>query len=658
MKTVSSTSNPGGLRALGWIVLLTLSVGLAYSSALWAPFVFDDVPAIARNETIRTLSPVSAPLTPPANTSVSGRPLVNFSFAINYAINEALGVAQPGPNSTLSYHAGNVLIHVACALLLFAIVRRTLASEWADTDREDSAGTIAGLTALLWALHPIQTEAVDYAVQRTELMVSAFYLTTLYCSMRAWDAKPSRRFAWLAASVLAFLFGTWSKEVILTAPFIVVLYDWTFRAESWRALFADRSRRFFYIALGVVTLLALAFVGGNARTESVGFNLGMTWYEYAYTQFWAITRYLRLLVWPVGLTFDYGDHPIRGVAGIPGLLVIGACFATMVLTWRRPNLRWAAFVGAWFFVILAPSSSIVPIRTEIAAERRVYLASASVILLIVLAIDTLRRRYRLGPSARNLGVGALAAALAVLTFYRGRVYADAEALYRDVIAKAPANARGYVGVGLALTQSGVDRSSEAEALFHQAIQADSTYFAPWQLLGILALSHERWLDARKYFEGALRLQPGNRPATDGLVRSLIGLRDFDAAIPHLNVLGDADVDALWSVSTHLVEQNRGAEAIRYLELVAKRAPSAFTLAMLSAAYAQANRADVAVETARAATSAAGDTVSVYVIAGRAMLIARRFDDARTYLQHALSLDPASTPAKRALEEVRRSASSR
>jgi tetratricopeptide (TPR) repeat protein len=629
-------------RTRAWFALITLSVVIAFSSALRAPFVFDDLPAIKHNATIRQLTPLSAPLTPPANTSVSGRPVVNLSLALNYAL---------GGESTFGYHVLNVLIHIACALLLFAIVRRTLA-HYRDEEPNAAIDLIAGFSALLWALHPIQTEAVDYVIQRTELLVSAFYLATLYCSIRAWEVASPRRTVWYVLGVLACIAGMWSKEVMLTAPFVLILYDRVFRVESWSALLAHTGRRNFYIALGIVTTLALLSVGANARTESVGFNLGITWYEYAYTQAWAITRYLRLIVVPVGLTFDYGDHPIRGAAGIPGLIIIAACAIAAVLAWMRPARRWIAFLAAWFFFILAPSSSVVPIRTEIAAERRVYLASAAVFVLVVMGIDALRRRYDLEEKVTRRAIGAIAVVFALLTLARGRVYGDTELLYRDVIAKSPNNARGYVGVGHAMFQSETHRSADAIGLFSRAIEIDSNYFAAWQVLGTLELARQNWAAAAPYFEQALRIQPDNRDATDGLVRSLIGLRQFDAAMPHLDRLGDADVDALWSVGTHLIEQGRGADAVRYLELIARKAPSAMTVAMLSAAYAQAHRIDDAAQAARAATSAAGDTSSVYLIAGRAMLIARRFDDARTYLQRAVALDPTSEAAKRALASIR------
>ena len=218
---------PSTIRTFSWLALIALSVVIAFSTAMTAPLVFDDVPAIKENASIRQLTPFSVPLSPPANTSVTGRPIVNVSLAVNYAINEAFGIS---PIATFGYHVANILIHIACALLLFAVVRRTLAQIWTD-DRASSIDAIAGFTALLWALHPIQTGAVDYVIQRSELLVSAFYLATLYCSIRAWDANVSRRTAWYILGVVACVFGLWSKEVMLTAPFVLLLYDRTFRAD-------------------------------------------------------------------------------------------------------------------------------------------------------------------------------------------------------------------------------------------------------------------------------------------------------------------------------------------------------------------------------------------------------------------------------------------
>src|SRR5262249_48727711 len=160
-----------------------------------------------------------------------------------------------------------------------ALVGRTLRHR--DDDRLDP-DMVAGFTTLVWLLHPIQTEAVDYVVQRSELLVSAFYLTTVYASVRAWDARGGTRRWWYCFAVAMGGLGMASKEVMVSVPIIVVLYDRAFRSTSWRELFANIERRWFYAALVSITAIVGLTVAVNARAESAGFGLGITWYQYLY----------------------------------------------------------------------------------------------------------------------------------------------------------------------------------------------------------------------------------------------------------------------------------------------------------------------------------------------------------------------------------------
>lgn len=631
-----------------WLAILAASTMIAFSSALRAPFVFDDLPGIRANASIRQLLPLSQPLRPPPNTSVSGRPVVNLSLAVNYAINELLGVDQRGPAATVGYHVANVLIHLLCGVLLFTVVRRTLDRWWREPDGRDPT-LVAAAAALLWSLHPIQTQAVDYVIARTELIVSAFYLATLYASIRAWDSGNSARRWWYLAAVAACALGMASKEVMFSAPLIVALYDRAFRVGSWRELARNRQRLAFYTTLGVVAVVA-AFVAVNARKQSVGFDLGVRWYEYAYSQAWAVAHYLRLLVVPIGLTFDYGQNPITGYRGVLGILALTGCALATLAAWTRPRWIWLGFLGAWFFIILAPSSSIVPIRTEIAAERRVYLASAAVFVLAVVALAQLSRRMRWSRRSELIGVGALAFVLGVATYVRGLTYGSAERLYRDVVAKAPGNARAYVALGTAMFESTTPRFEEATATVRQATVVDSTYAVGWHALGVLQFAQGQMREATQSFERVLRLEPDQMDATRGMARALLALGEIDAAIPYVVRLGGSDADVLWSLGSFLVARGRGPEAIRYIEPLASRNPPAVGIALLSAAYAQSARVSDAVQAAQAATARAGDTARVFEIAGRAMLIARRPRDAEAYLRRALALDPTSVSVQRALDQ--------
>ena len=176
-RTIAS-SRWATLWAAGLIALATFTV---YSNTFRNPFIFDDGPCISGNPTIRSLWPIGRVLSPPAGTAVQRRPIVNLSLAINYAISG---------DEVWSYHALNLLGHLLAALLLFGIVRRTLLSASLQERWRRAALPLAFTVALLWAVHPLLTEAVTYVVQRTEVLAGLFYLLTLYCLIRGAGSNP------------------------------------------------------------------------------------------------------------------------------------------------------------------------------------------------------------------------------------------------------------------------------------------------------------------------------------------------------------------------------------------------------------------------------------------------------------------------------------
>ena len=232
-------------------LVLVLAIALVYARSLQVPFIFDDADAVQRNPTIRRLD-AWAIINPPADGSTTtGRPVVNVSFALNYALSG---------EAVWSYHAFNVAIHALTALALFGLLRRTFVA--LDPSAASFPPVLAALVALLWALHPLQTETVICIAQRTEALCGLFYLLTLYAFARA-GAEPnhdSRR--WLGISVAACLIGMATKEVMVTAPLVVLLYDRTFFARSFAA--AWRQRRGFYIALAATWLLLAYLVLQNS----------------------------------------------------------------------------------------------------------------------------------------------------------------------------------------------------------------------------------------------------------------------------------------------------------------------------------------------------------------------------------------------------------
>jgi tetratricopeptide (TPR) repeat protein len=671
---LSATVAPPVTRS-SWIALafIMLAALLAFAPALRAPFAFDDVDSISGNTTIRQ---IGTSLAPPPRLAVSGRPVVNLSLAVNYAMNAALGIDQSstGASATLVYHATNILLHLLCGLLLFGVIRRTLAlpivGEWANA----SADVLALVATALWLLHPLETEAVDYVIQRTELLVSLCYLATLYASIRAWDASTRRRrVAWLAGGVVLCFVGMASKEVMVTAPVLIVVYDRIFRVSSWRALFADRARRWFYAGLAASWLLLAALVAQGGRADSAGFSLGLSWYRYLYSQGWAIAHYLLLVVWPRDLRFDYGLEPVKGLGGLIGGLIVLALALSLLVAAVRSKRWWVVFLILWFFAILAPSSSVLPIQTEIAAERRVYLASSALIVGIVVAAGfalRAQRRVFLGAAA------VIALVLFVLTMQRSALYANPEALWRDALVKGPANPRAYDNLASVIYQKDTSRINEADSLWTRALRIDSTYMTAWSNLAQIRMDRGRVADARALLQRAVRINPDYVDATRRL-GALLAVQGDSNSIPYLERMvnsGEVTDESLVALAQAYLNANRQDDAIaalrRALTLNPRRADAAsflgamlvqrgqvdearpllesavangdrnaMTFALLSFVYGQRQRADESLRMAQQAAALGGSDEQVLLMIGRAMLPIGRLAEADTYLTQAVRAAP-------------------
>ncbi|MEI6084764.1 MAG: hypothetical protein WCS70_10725, partial [Verrucomicrobiota bacterium] len=244
-----------------WWLLVVLGVGV-YANSLRGPFIFDDGHGITQNLSIRQFRTA---LTPPPNSGMGGRPVVNLTFALNYAV---------GGLDVRGYHAVNVAIHILAGLVLFGILRRT-----------PGAAGIALAVAALWVVHPLLTESVVYVSQRTETLMSLFLLLTLYCAIRGWNL----------AAIVACGLGMGCKEVMVVAPVVVVLYDYVFGADM-------RARRGLYAGLAATWLMLPLLMGGVAVQAKMGEGLDyFTPWTYAKTQATVIVHYLRLAFVPYPL---------------------------------------------------------------------------------------------------------------------------------------------------------------------------------------------------------------------------------------------------------------------------------------------------------------------------------------------------------------------
>ena len=640
----------------------------AYHNTLGVPFLFDDEPSIFFNPTIQHLWPPWEALSPPRGFgfTVSGRPLLNLSLALNFAVSGLDG---------WSYHAFNLLIHALAGLVLFGLARRTLARPGLAPAFGELALPAAFVIALLWTLHPLQTEAVTYVIQRAESLMGLFYLLTLYAFVRAADSARPR--AWLAASVAACVLGMGCKEVMVTAPVVVLLFDRTFVAGSLRD--AWRSRRGYYVAL-TLTWLPLAWLVARTGGDRGGtFNFSpAAWAQFWLTQFEALARYLKLAVWPVPLVFEYGRVDTGNAARVVAcaLPIVALLAATLWALRRRPfgaaqARPVAGFFGASFFLILAPTS-LVPGITQTIVEHRMYLPLAAVIGLTAGAVVASWGRRGL------MGLLMLALVAGGLTLARNATYQSALTLWRDTVQKRPGSALAQSNLGTALFR----RGENAEALRHyqESLHLDPGSAQVHYNLGLVLEKLGRGEEAVAEFREAVRILPYFSQAQSRLGGLLLKAHHAEEALRHLRVavgytpeLADAqnhlglalaesgqpaealehyaaavradpayaEAECNWGAA--LVALKQLAEARRHLEravqLAPKLADAHFNLGLLAAAKGRPDEAQYA-EAVRLDPNHGEARLNL----GVALARAGRFADGVPQLQEAVRLRPALAEA--------------
>ncbi|MGD0017419.1 MAG: tetratricopeptide repeat protein [Verrucomicrobiia bacterium] len=458
-------------------LLIAGLVFVVYLNSFSGPFIFDDFIMVHDNRSIRCLWPLTTPLSPPHEGGTHGRPVVNLSYAINYAF---------GGLDARGYHAGNLFLHILVALVLYGVVRRTLAGERFRATYGYHATGLAMTAALIWSVHPLTTGSVSYIAARSEILMSLFYVLTLYCVIRGVDSPRGKN--WTVAAVVACALGMASKEVMVSAPLIVLLYDRIFLAGSFRE--ALRRRWGLYVGLAATWAVLMALLAGIAFNVKRGGGAPFTVWEYARTQSEVIMQYLRLSLWPRPLVLDYYDWTVAhlSLALVASLVVVlGLLTATVeaVLS-RRP----IGFLGACFFLILAPTSSFLPLLGEVATERRMYLPLATVVVLVVIvvwkALEAVTSRWM--PA---IFAGLVVAILGAFTVQRNEDYRSGLAIWSDTAAKRPNNARALTETGTALVELG--RFPEAIGYFERATRIQPDYAMAYSNWGV-ALAMQGRLD--------------------------------------------------------------------------------------------------------------------------------------------------------------------
>jgi Flp pilus assembly protein TadD len=439
------------------LLLLTI---VAYAPGLHGEFVLDDRFTVETNFEIRHLGHY---LDPGVWLRIlrSDRVFTEFTFAFDYAV----GKLDPFP-----YHATNLAIHLGVVLLVYAFVRRML-----DLGGLAEGRQLALAVAAVFALHPLQTEAVIYVSQRAESLASGLYLGALLLVL----AAERRGRTWVGAVLYlaalgVFILGLGTKSIVLTMPLAYVLIG----LLPGRALYAEKlaplakrillAAPFVLCSLLVVLRTVPTFQGRNRGLNTAGFDIpSLPPWRYLLTEWHVMVVYLRLLFWPADQNLDW-DFPLARGPGDPtawlcGLLLtvllLGAGYIFMRFRTRDDRAgsvaRVAVFGLFWYFLVLALTSSIIPIL-DVLVEHRLYLACVGLFLAVLAPVGLALRRlpetkqWRLTPALPLL----LCAGLAAMTYHRTRAWQSMLRLWTDAVAKSPHKARPHAGLGGALCLKG------------------------------------------------------------------------------------------------------------------------------------------------------------------------------------------------------------
>ena len=486
---------------------------MIYINALSGPFVFDDQQAVERNLDIRQLWPPQWAF--PSNelhSAINSRPLTSFSFALNYALSKG---------RVEGFRLVNIALHIACSLCLYGVVWRLLSHIKNTTPR---ARDIAFISALLWAVHPLNSQVVNYITQRGESLMALCYLGMLYCFLRSINEGRS---SWKLGAVLCCALGMAAKEVMVSAPLVLYCCDGLFIGKSYRLALVLRWK--LYAGLACSWFVLLWGLWTRPHGDTIGFGLGVDSWTYLLNQSEMILIYMKLVLWPYPLVLDYGLPRALGLADV--WWQAGLVLAVVILSGVGIYRRWPwAFVGIFVLLVLAPTSSFVPLVNEVGAERRMYLPLAVLATGLVVLIASIGRRLAYRDWVCWLLVVLAAVPLGWSTIKRNEDYASGIALWSSSLRGVENNARGHYNLAYYLAATG----ETERAIFHyrRALFLQPDFKGAHNKLGLLLVMIDDLPAAITHFRSALQIDPNFAEVHINLGMALAALDLDQEALVH------------------------------------------------------------------------------------------------------------------------------
>ncbi len=469
-------------------------IALSYANTLKADFHFDDFDSIVNVPAIRSLTNFKEIF------RLTERPLVNYSFAVNYFF---------GKLNVTGFHLVNIGLHALCTLLVFFFLRELLGVPLLKERYSQKIGRwLSAGSAFLFAVHPARVEAVTYITARSESMASAFYLLSCLCFLKSLsDIKRERLFQ--AAAIVASAIGMATKEIVATLPASLLLLDYLFVCAGNPACLKKRARFHASMFATIAVTVALVLYSDKWGAAGLGNPNLHTPLQHALSGLRAYVYYLALFIFPAPgrLNFDtdfalsrsFTEPQVLGAS-----LFIAAALVLALYESRRCPL--ITFAILWYFLLLLPTTSFIPIE-DLVYERRMYLAALGPGLITLLALGPLPRRLRIGILALTVGI------LSLWTIQRNAIWRTEFSLLSDSLKKSPYKTRTLTNMGMFYLTKQQDlaaaRSYLARALHYNPDAANSLLN-----MGVVQLLENNLSGAEQLFRKLLYLFPD---ATAGYV---------------------------------------------------------------------------------------------------------------------------------------------
>jgi Tfp pilus assembly protein PilF len=390
------------------------------------------------------------------------RPLLMFSYWLNFQYADP---SRAGMQDTFGYHFVNVVLHFLNGILVGLAMRKVLS--WASVEKWHST-ILAAFSAGLFLLHPLQTESVSYVASRSETLSVFFVLAALVVFL--YPAGSALSIGRTIAVLALFGAAVLSKEHTAVLPVLLLLTDYYWNPgfsvggirRNWRL----------YIPIVIAGALAAVFVARVLReATTAGFGVKeFTWYQYFFTECRAVWDYLWMFLLPIGQNLD-PEFPIsRSITDHGGIVAMLGLLAVTVCAWTyRRRFPLASYGWFVFLILIAPTSSFVPIKDPF-AERRLYLPFIG---LLFITVEFLRR-WKISRNALMAVLGLVVVVEGAATYQRNLVWGTPIDMWSDSVAKAPHKLRPRFQLAMAYFQSG--HYPEAVEQFDKAAQLDPPNF--------------------------------------------------------------------------------------------------------------------------------------------------------------------------------------